>query len=145
MSWENQKEWYLQIKTVFILGWGKQTIKVWRHSEILGVEIYWPKVDDSAILSLRDPFGPKVLATSWNHNFFNFEPIRKVWERNICTSGASSPKKKWANSAENWPSYEVPKFRISFCHRTGWSPCIPPNRQLWSDVLTKPKGMIPSN
>ena len=51
MSWQNQKEWYLQIKTVFILGWGKQTIKVWRHSEILGVEIYWPKVDDSAILS----------------------------------------------------------------------------------------------
>ena len=83
MSWQNQKEWYLQIKTVFILGWGKQTIKVWRHSEILGVEIYWPKVDDSAILSL-----------------------------------------------------------FSQCDRGSH---IPPNRQLWSDVLRKPKGMVPSN
>ena len=81
-SWQNQKEWYLQLKTLYILGWGKQTIKVWRHSEILGVEIYWPKVDDSAILSLFSQ-----------------------WDRGS--------------------------------H-------IPPNRQLWSDVLTKPKGMVPS-
>ena len=64
MSWQNQKEWYLQIKTVFILGWGKQTIKVWRHSEILGVEIYWPKVDDSAILSFF-PHGTGPVPRFW--------------------------------------------------------------------------------
>ena len=44
--------------------------------------------------------------------------------------------------AEGLQNSQKSEFRRFFW---GWSPCIPPNRQLWSDVLTKPKGMVPSN
>ena len=103
MSWQNQKEWYLQIKTVFILGWGKQTIKVWRHSEILGVEIYWPKVDDSAILSFF-PHGTGPVPRFW--------PLRGIITFSILSRFVNF---EWEKSSHQRPGYFKKKI-IEF----GW-------------------------
>ena len=150
MSWQNQKEWYLQIKTVFILGWGKQTIKVWRHSEILGVEIYWPKVDDSAILSFF-PHGTGPVPRFW--------PLRGIITSSILSRFVKFEREKYSHqrreftkkkmSQFGWKSTKLwsPKVSDFFLPQDRWDrwDCFSHSTcQLWSDILTKPKGMVPS-